>query len=564
MKKVSTLLALMGALGMPSLSMGETAAVPPQQHQEDKMTMTIGRVKGPQPIPLEKIVDVEEEFQQLRKRNKQRNLSKGSKKSSKCSKKSSKSGSVCEDDIEISCAGLQELVFELNTKIDDVEAETLRFSALTNELGRTADFAETGQESSRKLARKTDDAEGLKDLETSVQKLDRQRQVLKTGNERVSELNALLHESAEEWFVRNSELLDSNGMLRDNVDLLIQENLLIRSERDELSTQIDSLRSEIDNLSGLIDDHSDLNGALNQTTADLEAQIDRLQASNEEYARLNEELSDSLDELNAQNAALEEQNAIFAGLNQDLNATAQELQEQVGLLEGQVDGLTTQNDRLADLLDNLQEQKDELSEVNDQLETNVEDLQDEVGRLETQVDELQEVNSNLETITSFLNETAGDIDETVDSLAVYLSEQIQAYRSLATETVHNTYIQRVALWDCAYRDHFGDEPFGLDDSLEIPADKFDDVIDYINERVLEEICLSDQDFEAYLSSIFNDPVFTTDHFVSGLNSYSTLAFNYYFPDGGESGGLTEQDWASAEYSCQGLPAEKLFTFSKAN
>jgi len=265
--------------------------------------------------------------------------------------------------------------------------------------------------------------------------------------------------------------------------------------------------------------------------------------------------------LEAQNSALAKQNDVFAVLNQNLNGTAQKMEVQIGTLESEVDDLNGENSRLEGLVDSIQKETVRLEGINLQLSTNVSNLELEVDRLKDRTEELQELNDEFGTIASFMEQTAGNLDGSYQALTAYLSEQIDVYRSVATETLQNTYIQRVSVWDCAYRSHFGDEDFAYNDGLEIPDEKFDEVIDYINGRVLNELCLSKDDFVSYLLEVFDDPVFTSNHFVSGINSYTLLAMNFYFPDAGEAGGLTAEDWATAQYSCERLPSDKLFLHS---
>jgi hypothetical protein len=246
-----------------------------------------------------------------------------------------------------------------------------------------------------------------------------------------------------------------------------------------------------------------------------------------------------------------------------LNATAQHLDEQVDLLEGEVDELAVQNSRLEDLVGDLRNETDRLEAINDELESNVDDLTAEVDSFANKTAELEGINQGLETIASFLNETAGDLDDTYEALTQFLAQQINAYHSIASETLHNVYIQRVAMWDCAYRDHFGDDAFGSDENAEIPDEDFDAVMDYIDDKVLKELCLAKNDFAHYIWNVFPDPKFTSNHFISGINSYTTLAFDYYFPDSGEEGGLTDEEWALAGFACERLPNDKKFLHSRA-
>lgn len=255
------------------------------------------------------------------------------------------------------------------------------------------------------------------------------------------------------------------------------------------------------------------------------------------------------------------QNNILKGLNKDLNNTIDRLNGEIGNLSSEIDRLTTQNGQLSSEVTRLQNATADLEEVRLNLESNVTALEGEVDNFSNKVDELQQYNDELENIVSFVNETGSFLNETMGSITGYLSEQIVAYRSVATETLQNTFIQRAALWDCAYRDHFGDDAFSSDDKLPIPDNRFDDVMSYVDNRVLQELCLSLDDFEKFLESEFDDPVYTTNHIVAGIASYTYLAFGYYFPDADDSGGITEADWALAGYNCQRLAASKQFIYT---
>jgi len=241
-----------------------------------------------------------------------------------------------------------------------------------------------------------------------------------------------------------------------------------------------------------------------------------------------------------------------------LNTTIDRLDGEVGDLASEIDRLTTQNGQLATEVGRLENVTSDLEGVRKNLEDNVTALVEEVDQFSSKVDELQKYNDDLENIVSFVNETSSFLDENMDSVTQYLSEQIVAYRSVATETLQNTFIQRAALWDCAYRDHFGDEGFSRDDKLPIPDARFDDVMNYVDDRVLQELCLKLDDFEKFLEVEFDDPVYTTNHVVAGIASYTYLAFSHYFPDSPDDKGITEADWALAGYNCERLPSNKQF------
>lgn len=245
------------------------------------------------------------------------------------------------------------------------------------------------------------------------------------------------------------------------------------------------------------------------------------------------------------------------GLNKDLNTTIDRLDGKIGDLSSEIDRLTTQNGELSSQVSRLENATSDLEQVRKKLEDNVTALVEEVDDFSSKVDELQKYNDDLENIVSFVNETSAFLDESMGSVTEYLSEQIVAYRSVATETLQNTFIQRAALWDCAYRDHFGDEAFSRNDKLPIPDARFDEVMNYVDDRVLQELCLSLDDFEKFLEVEFDDPVYTTNHIVAGIASYTYLAFSHYFPDQGDEG-ITEAEWALAGYNCERLPSNKQY------
>jgi chromosome segregation ATPase len=450
---------------------------------------------------------------------------------------------------------LRQTLFDLGSEITDLKGETLRYNAIADELYRTSVLAGAKGDESRQLA---NSASYLDQLEDSLLILQEEKELLKTGNERVSQLNNFLRQSAFDWLGTNANLTEENMALLRNITWLTQENLDLLNEQNRLSDQIMALDSTLDTYKNLLENHSELNGELNQTTSELASQIYRLELANAEYKRINGELSNSIGELKDQNTELAEQNQILAGLNSDLNNTIIRLDGQVDDLEGQVDDLASQNTLLEEQVDRLEKETDRLGEANDELETNVQDLTSEVDRFVNKTEELQKMNDELENIVSFVNETGTFLDQSMDTVTEYLSEQIVAYRTVATETLKNTFIQRAALWDCAYRDHFGDDDFASDDKIPIPANKFDDVMEYVNDRVLQELCLSLEDFETFLNNKFDDPVFTTDHVISGISSYAYLAFDHYFPSTEVIEGLTEADWALAGYNCNRLPADKLY------
>jgi peptidoglycan hydrolase CwlO-like protein len=341
-----------------------------------------------------------------------------------------------------------------------------------------------------------------------------------------------------------------------------QTNCFMEEEVECPFTQddIDSLTSEIDRmedlnkqLSNQLDDYEDLTDRLNVSVEELKRQNEILSESNDQYENLNNQLNDTVAELKEQNQFLADQVDIFAELNKDLNETAGRLEDQVDRLEGEVDDLTAQNDRLEDLVGSLTNETDRLSELTDFLEENVNRLEGNIGSLETENNRLENNIADLRTVISFWDEVTDKSDETYVEMTTFLAQQISTNRLLVLEALQNTYHQRVANWDCALKDQFALEAFANDDNLPIPQDRVNEVLAYVDERVLSELCLDKNDFEEYLEDAYTINDINTNRLVASVQRYTWSAIDYYFPESGESG-LAAEDWAAAEYDCGKLPA----------
>jgi len=329
---------------------------------------------------------------------------------------------------------------------------------------------------------------------------------------------------------------------------------------------IDNLTSEIDRLEGLnkqlsnqLDDYEDLNNMLNASIDELKRQNDILSDSNDRYEELNNQLNDTIAELKEQNLFLEEQVDIFTGLNQDLNATVIDLTKEVDRLEGQVSNFTAENDRLEKLVDSLTDETNTLKELSDVLQTNVDRLEGDIASLERENNRLDTAINDLKTVIEFWDDVSGNFDETYEEMAAFLASQIETNRLMVLEALENTYHQRVAGWDCALRDQFAMEAFANNDDEPIPADRFGDVMEYVDERVLSDLCLDKSNFEDYLEGRYtgmND--MTVRRLVTSVQSYTWSAIDHYFPEKGEIG-LSPEDWAAADYDCGKLTAAQKYS-----
>lgn len=340
-----------------------------------------------------------------------------------------------------------------------------------------------------------------------------------------------------------------------------------------LNDQIDALEQQVDELEYQVD-------RLHNETNRLEAQNDRLEALNDELEGLTDDLNETVTYYAELNAIFNESNAYYQELNDDFNQSLTVAQALNTELNGTVERLQREVDELEALKNNLTDELDRSEALNTQLMGTVEDLNEtkaalntKINDLNTQVDGLEEQNQvlnnltrDLLTILSFLNETSGEVNESVEAISAYLADQINENRILLLGKLKYTYIQKTSNFKCNYDSRFGNLEWGVDKSLPIGATNYSDVIDYVNETVLTEICANSTDFEYFLvteSELGYDgavpPVnITSDQLIVGVDIYTTSLLDYYFPDAEESG-LNMTDWVLAEFECEGL-REKQFLY----
>lgn len=326
----------------------------------------------------------------------------------------------------------------------------------------------------------------------------------------------------------------------------------------ELEAQVKLLSGEIDRLASENDRYANLNGELNRTVnefrdmnEDLSATVFELEEISDELNTTNLELVERVDDLAAENRN-------YAELNQELNITATRLGREVGFFEAAIEQLILENGALSNLTESIQGVAEQLGDLTaDQNETLTE-LYGVLNGLTTENNRLESLNSDLVSIVTFLNETSLGLGNSLDQVAGFLSAQIVANQVLVSESLENTYRQRVQNWDCDYRDHFRGQPFGND--YDVTIGDLIPVINYANERVLSELCLDSSDFELYLMRQYPEGV-SSFRFISALTIYTAEALDFYFPEQEEQG-ISPEEWANASYKCQNLQTKFSLSASK--
>jgi hypothetical protein len=340
-------------------------------------------------------------------------------------------------------------------------------------------------------------------------------------------------------------------------------------EVNRLGMEVDRLTAEVDRLAVQNDRLENLNDRLNSTVVEFEALNVQLNASNVVFEMLNGDLNMTALELRGSLEDLLEQNEEYATLNIQLNETNLALSSEVNRLENATNLLERQNEQLFILTESLSSETSQLESSNEQLNETVVGLEGMVVDFELENNRLTQLNSDLGTVVTFLNTTTANLNETFEAVTTFLAGQINVNTFLVLETLQNTYQQRLSSWDCDFRDAFRSRDFVNDGSIPIGADDYPAVVAYVDEQLLTELCLDQADFEQYLESAVVQggivpPVSTTvNQLITGVQTYTNLAVDYYFPDNGDAvGGLTDEDWIAATFNCDNLSADLQFSVSR--
>jgi methyl-accepting chemotaxis protein len=361
--------------------------------------------------------------------------------------------------------------------------------------------------------------------------------------------------------------LDSQiAALENEVNRLEEQLGVLQEEIDRLTVEVDRLGTEVNRLG----DENDR----------LVVENDRLEVENEEFTELNQQLNASntflstqvefltnaTEDLSAQNAELKSENAQLA------NST-EALETQIDELEGQVTNLTIVNLNLvatnvALIIEvvELSQNVTQLEETNDELAQANQNLSQEVDRLEDANSNLQQQVDDLTAILQFINGTVGEIEDSFQEAVDVLTGLIQTNQNILLENLQNSYGITVNAWRCDFQSDFAGEPFIADPNLPIGEPDYPPVISNVETNVLDPLCLDTTNFENYIHTEFlgQPPGFlppydvTSNQLNTAVTRYSAAAIDYYFPDEGETGGLTPLDWSDAGFDCKGLPEDLRF------
>merc|ERR1711915_98660 len=113
---------------------------------------------------------------------------------------------------------------------------------------------------------------------------------------------------------------------------------------------------------------------------------------------------------------------------------------------------------------------------------------------------------------------------------------------------------------CDFREYFLLEPFvSVDRDAPIGEASYPEVLEYLQDKVLDDLCLDATNFEVYLTEYIDSETpsdVSFNQLQRAVGSYTDEAMLYYF----ESDSIQPATWAEANFKCDNLPSSMLFTF----
>ncbi|CAJ1962278.1 unnamed protein product [Cylindrotheca closterium] len=249
-----------------------------------------------------------------------------------------------------------------------------------------------------------------------------------------------------------------------------------------------------------------------------------------------------------------------------------ELEAQIKRLEGEVNRLHTENNRYEVLNKELNITVDELKDIGVQINDTANELEEtnqalgfEVAELEAQNqifagqnERLSKTTSDLNLISGFINETADAVNDTFDQIMALIEQQIVQNSVVLMNTLQNTFRDIKDGWNCDYRGVFVGRAYAVNSMAAIPSTEFDGMMDYVSERVLDELCLDRTDFTMFLGLPEYRPL-NTNRLNAAVTIYTERAIDWYFPEDNETG-LTQDDWFAADFKCKNLNATQRYRY----
>lgn len=297
---------------------------------------------------------------------------------------------------------------------------------------------------------------------------------------------------------------------------------------------------------------------------------DALTASSDELKEENNRLKDWTKNINATIEEYKEQNEILKTENGKFEEYTKTLNNTVDTLVAELAKSVEAEQQLRNTVQDYEELKQTLNAEILHLVNHTNDLNETVMELnhatalyEEQNQKLSSLNEDLNSVVGFLQVEVDGVHSSYESLVGTLADTILRKEVLAEIALKERIRKDISGWECGFTAAFANEDFGKDGEVAIGYSSYDTVMNYINDRILSDVCVQRGNFELYLSSEILLPgqkkwEINRNDLVNGVNLYLTEVLNHYFP--GE-GGSDKIDWNTADYDCRNLAYEDRFSFN---
>jgi len=366
------------------------------------------------------------------------------------------------------------------------------------------------------------------------------------------------------WFFKFPSLHNQVAALEIEIETLQGEINRLQNQVDRLQNENDRYQFLNNQLNGTVVDLKEVQKDLNGTVLDLEQTAGVLNTTKEELAK--------------KVADLGHQNDEYALLNTELQDSVTQLALKADFFQQSLQGLQQEHAILTNTTRELQEIADEFSDATgfyvNETETLQALLQKTLEGFVSENDRLESLNHDLEQGLTYLNVTleaqGAHAQQTLGDIVSFLGDQVEQQQRLTLVQLEISYRQLLVGWDCDFRSVFGND--NDNDNFDFLPSPMNDgatneVMAYVNERVLSKFCVGDQDFLQYVSRSYSTSAtpISSDQFVRALILYTEEVMKYYFPssyvdastnDGsdGDSDGtsVSLSDWIDAGFRCKFL------------
>ena len=358
--------------------------------------------------------------------------------------------------------------------------------------------------------------------------------------------------------------------LRAQVANLTSQVNLLEMEVDNLTTQVDLFTNEVDRLEENVDRYDVLNTYLKGNITELSIINHELNESVQSYSILNDELNTTVKEYESQNDVLIDELDRFEQLNANLSFTIDRLENEKDDLQQINENITSQVNQMDVLNQKLTVEVQRMEKINNNLTVSNNRLSDSISDLTNQTTIMKNEIDTLTSIVLFLNNTAENINQTFGDTITFLDTMIVKFQETVLTDTERYWETLMFNWRCDLDSAFRSENFTLNASIPIGNQSYHEVMEYLDERIFQKMCIDLNDMKQYIleyagNQDLNESNITVGWLSSGIAFYYLEMEEHYFSFFEEDTGifpgpLSMNEWEAAKYDCSNLPNHRIFQY----